>query len=116
MNNLLNNLFDKKKLTKKIVIYISEKYNQIIITPRHQNLAGIIFEQEKCFVSDYPMNTSELGIEVINQLNLFSINNKNLRDTKISDWPSYKHSKAQSINEFESSYINILVESVNDSN
>ena len=88
---------DKTKLIKRISIYISDKQKQLIIAPKHENDAGIIYEQDKCLVTENPMNLSELGKEVINYLNLFSIKDVNLRDTKSSDRPAFKNSKVKSI-------------------
>ena len=107
---------DKTKLIKRISIYISDKQKQLIIAPKHENDAGIIYEQDKCLVTENPMNLSELGKEVINYLNLFSIKDVNLRDTKSSDWPAFKNSKVKSIREFKQEYICISIESVNNSN
>ncbi len=107
---------DKTKLTKRISIYISDKQKQLIIVPQHENEAGIIYEQDKCLVNENPMNHSELGKEVINNLNLYSIKDVNLRDNKSSDWPAFKNSKVKSIREFKQEYIRISVESVNNSN
>ena len=108
--------FKKKELAKQIAIYISEKHKQLIIAPMHKNNAGILFEQEQCFVTDYPTNSTNLGSEVISNLNSFSIKDVNLRDHKSTDWSAFKHSKAKSVRAFKQDYIYISVRSVNDSN
>mgnify|MGYP000132528359 CR=1 FL=1 len=109
-------MFGKKKLTKSIAVYISDKFQHLIIAPHHENDAGIIYEQKVCFVSDYPITSEELGNEIIRNLNIYSIKDVNLRDSKQSDWPAYKHGKSKSITKFEKDYINIFIRSANDSN
>ena len=77
-------LFKKKKLAKHCSVYISDKYEQIIITPRHVNKAGIIYEQENCRIIPKSTIFSELGTEIIDSMNLFSMKDINLRETKLT--------------------------------
>ena len=104
------------QLAKHISIYISDKHKQLIIAPVHYNDAGILYEQENCFTSNYPIDLNSLGIEAIHNLNLFSKEDRNLRDSKASDWPAFKHSKLKTIKAFEEDYICISVYGVNTSN
>jgi hypothetical protein len=114
----IKSLFRKKEvdLIKRISIYISLKHQQLIIAPLNSNNAGTIYEQEKCFISDYPIDTNELGSQVTNHLNIYSIKDKNLYNAKASEWPAFKHSKVKTIKAFEEFYIRISVHSVNSSN
>ena len=41
---------------------------------------------------------------------------KDLRNVKLTDWPSYRSSSARSVREFERTYIAIAVSSTNDKN
>lgn len=109
-------LFRKKKLAKHCSVYISDKHDQIIIAPRHINKAGIIYEQENCKTLSKSTSFSELGTEIIDSMNLFSLKDTNLRETKLTDWPSFKHSKSKSVRAFEQEYINISVDSCNEYN
>lgn len=112
-------LFKKKEnkgLNKRLAIYISDKHQHIIIAPMHMNKAEITYEQETCTVLGLKVSSFDFGAEVINNLNLFSIRDVNLRDKKTTDWPAFKHSKSKSIISFESDYIYILVECKNESN
>ena len=116
-------MFDKifkssknKNLTKSISIYISDKHKQIIIAPRYQNESGIIYEQENCFITEYPIDLIVFGTEVIKSLNQYSIKDNSLRDYKTTDWPAFKNSKSKSVVGFENEYINITINSANDSN
>lgn len=103
-------------LTKSISIYISDKHKHLIIAPRHENDAGIMYEQKTCFSADYPIDLADLGAEAIKSLNQYSIKDTNLRDSKATDWPAFKHSKSKSVASFENEYINIFIRSANDSN
>ncbi len=109
-------LFIKRKLAKRSSVYISDKHEQIIITPRHVNKAGIIYEQEKCITLSKSTSVIELGTEVIESMNQFSLKDINLRDKKTTDWPSFKHSKSKSVRAFEEEYINISIDSSNEYN
>ncbi len=109
-------LFKKKKLAKHCSVYISDKHEQIIIAPRHVNKAGIIYEQENCKILPKSTSLSELGTQIIDSMNLFSQKDKNSRETNLTDWPSFKHSKSKSVRAFEQEYINISVDSCNEYN
>ena len=101
---------------KRLNIYISDKFHQIIFAPTHNNFAGINYEQEECFAHDLPMSESEIGQSAINCWNLFSIKDKNLRDNKPSDWPAFKKSKAKTIRSFEFDYIRLSLRGESESN
>lgn len=111
--------FKKKKLAKRVSVYISEKYDQIIIAPRHINKAGIIYEQENCKTTTRAISAEELGTVVMESMNLFSLKERtapNLRDAKLTDWPAFKHSKSKSVKAFEQEYIRIYIDSCNEYN
>lgn len=109
-------LFKRKKLTKHCSVYISDRHEQIIITPQHVNKAGIIYEQQNCLTKSKSISFQELGTEVIESMNLFSLKDFNLRDKKQTDWPSFKQSKSKSVRAFEQEYIHISVDSCNEYN
>lgn len=109
-------LFKKKKLAKHCSVYISDKHKQIIVTPRHINKAGIIYEQDNCKTLPISANFSELGTLIVDNLNLFSMKDKNLRATKRTDWPSFKHSQSESVQAFEQAYIHFSIASCNEHN
>lgn len=103
-------------LTKCATVYISDKHKHIIIAPRHENDAGILYEQKECYSADYPIDLKVLGDEIIRNLNKYSVKDTNLRDSKSSDWPAYKHSKCKTIVSFEKDYVPVFIRSANDSN
>lgn len=108
--------FQKKKLAKRVAVYISDKYEQIIIAPQYINKAGIIYEEEECRVTINSISTIELGTAIIECMNLFSLKENNLRDSKLTDWPAFKHSKSKSVKAFEQEYIRISISSCNEYN
>jgi hypothetical protein len=103
-------------LTKSISVYISDGHKHLIIASMHQNGAGINYEQKDCFTADYPIDSTEFGNEVIKNLNQYSVKDTNLRESKKTDWPAFKHSRSKSVTGFENEYINIFIRSANDSN
>jgi hypothetical protein len=109
-------LFKKKKLAKHTSVYISDKYGQIIIAPRHINKSGVLYEQEICRTVGKSISTFELGTEVIESMNLFTLKDINLLSVKLTDWPSFKHGKSKSVKAFEQEYIHISVDSCNEYN
>ncbi|MBO9702231.1 MAG: hypothetical protein J7604_18625 [Sporocytophaga sp.] len=106
----------KKKLVKRITVYVSDKYQQIIIAPRNVNKAGIIYEQESCEVFDKGITDKALGEGVINNLNKFSFKEQSLQESKLTDWPAFKHGKSKSVKAFEQEYINISINGCNEHN
>ncbi len=109
-------LFKKKKFAKRASVYISDKHKQIIIVPRHINKAGVIYEQEICRTKESMISNLDLGTEIMECMNLFTLNDTNLRDSKLTDWPAYKHSKSKSVKAFEQEYIFISIASANEYN
>lgn len=115
---MLHKLFKpvKQKYIKLLGIYISDKNQQIIFAPYHQNDAGVYYEQEQCFCYDWPLTEQELGKHTITYWNQFSPQDKNLRDQKGTDWPAFKWSKTKTIRSFKTDYIKIAVSGANPSN
>lgn len=106
----------KRRLVKHTTVYISDKYKQLIIASRYENKAGVLYEQEKCYSVDYPLEPANLGEKIIESLNNYSVNDVNLSHHKSSEWPAYKHSRCKTVREFEKEYISIFIRSVNESN
>jgi hypothetical protein len=121
MPHAITMLFEKSQRqkvaeVKRLNVYISDKFHQIIFAPTHNNFAGINYEQDECFAYDLPMSESEIGETAINCWNLFSIKDKNLREGKHSDWPAFKKSKAKTIRSFEFDYIRLSLRGANEDN
>lgn len=109
-------LFKKKKLAKRCSVYISDKHGEVIIAPQHVNNAGIFYEQENCRVISKPFDTEELGRVVMECMDMFSLKDANLRNTKITDWTSFTQSKSKSVRAFEQEYLYISIGSCNKNN
>ncbi len=112
-------LFKRSKnpqLKKSVAVYISYLHGKIIICPRHQNNAGIRYEQDLCSLLALPVEPSTLGDEVLRNFHLFSLKDKNLRDQKKSDWPAFKFSTLKTVKAFEESYFFLDVSGNNESN
>ncbi|QEC74985.1 hypothetical protein [Mucilaginibacter ginsenosidivorax] len=112
--------FNKKTINsshvKHVSLYISEQEEKIIIAPLYKNNAGIYYEQEKCSVLKFPAEATILGDEVIKSFHLFKLQDKNLRDQKLKDWPAFIHSKLKTVKAFESLYFKIRIDGVNAGN
>ncbi len=112
--------FQKKSnitdLTKRVAVYASYKHKHLILAARCQNDAGIIYEQGICYDHPLPIDMEELGIKIIEFLNLYRVIDKNLRDSKSNEWPAFKSSKSKSVRSFESEYIHISIDGSNNKN
>jgi ribosomal protein S18 acetylase RimI-like enzyme len=89
---------------KHAIVYISEKYKQIIIAPCYFENNGINYEQEVCYLFDINIDDETLGTEIINALNKYAYKDKYLGDDKLSDWPAYKYSKLKTVKSFNENY------------
>lgn len=70
----------------------------------HQNFAGIYYEQSEPVLIQGKPSAEELGSTFRNAFDEFSIKDVNLRETKRSDWPSFKASYLRTPKEFERSF------------
>lgn len=105
-------LFQKTKTQnhiKLLSIYASNKHGQIIFAPISKNLAGIRYEQDKCFSCDYPISDLLLGEYTLKYFDFFNIKDKNLRENRSTDWPAFKHSKVKTVRGFETDYVRVSV-------
>jgi hypothetical protein len=102
-------ILKRKKSYKSAVIYISEKYKRIIITPYYFNKDGINYEQDTCYLYDININDETLGGEIINALNKFEYNNKNIANNKSSNWPAFKFSELKTVKSFKENYTSISI-------
>jgi hypothetical protein len=101
-------LFQKTKTQnhiKSVSVYASSKHSQIIFAPMSKNFAGIRYEQDECFSSDFPISDLLFGEQALKYFNYFTIKDKNLREHKLTDWPAFRHSKVKTIRSFEADYV-----------
>ena len=94
-------------------VYLAE--NKVgIVTAMHFNSAGICYEQGAPSVLDSWRNGLALAASLRSSLERFSFREANLRDTKKTDWPSYRASRCRSVREFENLYLCIHVRVLNE--
>jgi hypothetical protein len=84
-----------------------------IIAPLHFNSAGIYYEQD--LPLKVPRETAgALALQLRHALELFSLKEANLRQHKLTDWPSFRASGSKSVRSFREDYLRIDVRSVNE--
>ncbi|SDF05858.1 hypothetical protein SAMN05216464_11291 [Mucilaginibacter pineti] len=112
--------FRKKNINqdfiKRISVYISETEEQIIIAPFHRNNSGLFYEQDICSILNYPVDDTALGEQVIRNLDLCEVKDKNLKGLHKKEWPAYKYSKLKTLKAFEMAYKRISIRGANTSN
>jgi hypothetical protein len=90
-----------EKSYKYIKLYISSKYEQIIIAPHYFNEDGLIFEQNACYTYSIDIDNDTLGIKINDALNKFTFSKKrDFSKDKISEWTAFVHSKLKTIKSF----------------
>ena len=92
----------KKPEIRCVNVYASSQC--FIIAAMHQNFAGIYYEQSEPVLIQGKPSAEELGSTFRNAFDEFSIKDVNLRETKRSDWPSFKASYLRTPKEFERSF------------
>lgn len=85
----------------------------VIVAPLHFNSAGIRYEQDDPIVVD-----SSSWDAVVPHLRVslarFSFREANLREQKLTDWPSYRASGKRSIRQFQNDYLCIRIIAMNE--
>jgi hypothetical protein len=64
----------------------------------------------------FPTDATILGDEVIKNFHLFKVQDKNLRDQKLKEWPAFIHSKLKTVKAFETLYFKIGIDGINAGN
>src|SRR5436190_18468631 len=95
-------------------IYLGATAKEAIVAALHFNSAGISFEQDGPAVIANWRQALELGVALRLALGRFSLQERNLRDLKKTEWPSYRASSSRSVREFEATYICISVQALNE--
>ena len=103
----------KSELGRELCATLYFLPEKTIVTPVYVNDAGIHYEQDTPIMIDRPLSSDELGKLAVAALITFAIKDRNLRDTKKTDWPSFKVSGIKSVRAFESAAIRLSVGTVN---
>ncbi|HMP83172.1 MAG TPA: hypothetical protein PKA41_10775 [Verrucomicrobiota bacterium] len=101
-------------MLKQAHIYLANEAKPAIVAAMNHNLAGICYEQDEAVVIESWRKSDALVPAVRSALESFSFHDKNLRDTKLTDWAAYKASKARSVRDFQSTYLRISVAAANE--
>ena len=84
-----------------------------IIASLHFNSAGILYEQRDPLVAGD--SSWEAVVPVLRDaLGKFSFREANLRERRLTDWPSYQAAGARSVRQFQSAYLCIQIVAVNE--
>jgi hypothetical protein len=95
-------------------IYLGATVKEAVVAALHHNSAGILFEQDgPAVIADW-RQAPGLGVALRLALECFSLQERNLRDVKKTEWPSYRASSSRSVREFEASHIGISVQALNE--
>jgi hypothetical protein len=101
-------------MLRRARIYLGATVKEAIVAALHHNSAGISFEQDgPAVIADW-RQAPGLGVALRFALERFSLQERNLRDFKRTEWPSYRASSFRSVREFEAAYICISVQAVNE--
>ena len=80
----------------------------------HYNAAGIYYEQDNPVLVPGWRDQHGLAEALRSSLARFSMRDENLRDRKKTDWPSYSASHCRSVREFETTFLCIGVQTLNE--
>lgn len=120
-------------MIKRVNVYISSEYKQVIIAPLYQTEEGVVYEQDKCSSLPYPVSGEMLGNEVMGALNQFYLDKKHpgnisglsvlngyrgfyVGETKYGGWSAHKMSGLKTVEAFEEGYTYISISGANESN
>lgn len=104
-------LFGKPKYQPKrsVHVYASQHVNQLIIAPMYINRNEIYYEQETPITLPFDTHRESIGNHIANALHQFTMKDRNLRDMKLTDWPSFQKSGASSVKQFKKLYMAMLI-------
>jgi hypothetical protein len=101
-------------MLRRARIYLGATVNEAIVAALHHNKAGICFEQDHPEVLADWRQGPGLAVALRLALERFSPQERNLRDYKRTEWPSYGASNSRSLRAFEATYICIDIQALND--
>lgn len=104
-------LFGKPKHqpNRLVHVYASQPAHQFIITPMYINRDEIYYEQETPIVLPFDIHREVIGKHIASAFHQFTMKDRNLRDMKATDWPSFQISRASSIKQFEKLYVVMII-------
>src|SRR5947207_12102452 len=99
---------------RRASLYLPEASGAAIAAAMHVNAAGIYFEQEEPIAIEDWRNPERLVPALRSALEQFGPRERNLREMKKTDWPSYRVSRRGSVRQFEQSNFHIAVCATNE--
>jgi hypothetical protein len=100
-------------MLRRAHVYLGTTVKEAIVAALHYNSAGIFFEQDEPVVVADWRRSPGLAIALRSALDRFAPQERNLRDYKRTEWPSYRASNSRSVREFEATHICINVQASN---
>lgn len=101
-------------MLRRAHIYLANADRAAIVSAMYYNAAGIYYEQEDSLLVSQWRERPGLAAALLSSLGRFSVRDRNLRELKKTDWPSFLASHCRSVREFESTYLCIAVRALND--
>jgi hypothetical protein len=95
-------------------IFLSDDSKPAIVAAMHHNADGIYYEQDDAIVVPNWRKSLQLGAALRSAMERFSFRDRNLRDSKRSEWPAFRAAACRTIREFEASYLHISVRPANE--
>jgi hypothetical protein len=101
-------------MLRRAHIYLAQANRPAIVSAMHYNAAGIYYEQEGPLLLPEWRDRPGLAAALRSSLGRFSMRDQNLRDRKKTDWPSYVASHCRSVREFETAFLCVGVQTLNE--
>lgn len=95
-------------------VYLPREKGAAIVAPVHCNMCSLNYEQENPIVVAEWRDPLALASAFRAAIERFTRLDRNLRDYKSTDWPTYRASGSRSVRQFEASYQAIHIKAVNE--
>jgi hypothetical protein len=95
-------------------IYLPLEKGSAIVAPVYCNMCSLNYEQENPIVVAEWRDPIALASAFRKAIERFARLDRNLRDYKSTDWPTYQASGCRSVRQFESSFQAIYIKAVNE--
>jgi hypothetical protein len=96
------------------LIYFGPKDKPAIVAALHRNTAGVLYEQDAPVPIIDGRDPVVVAVALRSAIERFSIRDRNLRDAKKTEWPTYRAAGVRSVREFEKTYLCINVHALNE--
>jgi hypothetical protein len=100
-------------MLRRARIYLGATVQEAIVAALYYNNAGISFEQDNPEVVTNWRQGAGLAVALRLALERFSPQERNLRDYKKTEWPSYRASNSRSVRAFEAAYLCVSIQALN---